>query len=180
MKKLLNVNILPVLLLALTGGALAGQPSGGSARSVEGVLVPSCELRDVMDVGSPAVPSSTISAICEKMARRIGANPSARSLRELSEAVYMMKVKGGPQDMVENAYQCMRVVESRGQLKNDAAMISTFNIIYKIHVGMEGRVSPRELNMLLSSFGNMAKKINDEGVYYEAAALSVRKQDAGY
>ena len=92
----------------------------------------------------------------------------------------MIKSNGGPKDLVDDAYQFMRVVECRGQLMNDADMFNTFNVIYKIYIGMEGRVTPRELNMILSSFGGQAKKMNDDEVYRSAAILSIRKQDSGY
>jgi hypothetical protein len=132
-----------------------------------------------MAVGLRYINRTDAAAICEKMARRMGHNPSVKLFRNLSKTVYFLNEKGLKDGMEANAYQMMRIAESRGQTQDDDAMIATFNIVFKIFVGMEGRVTPKDINVLLSQAGPGAKKMSDDGLYYIAAALSVAKQDMG-
>jgi cytochrome c553 len=44
---------------------------------------------------------------------------------------------------------------------------------------MEGRVTPKDINIMLSTMGQSAKKLSDDGIINLAAMLSVQRQDAG-
>lgn len=65
------------------------------------------------------------------------------------------------------------------QLNNEQAMLNTFELVFKIYNGTEGRVTPKDLNILLSNMGNRAQKLSDDGLINLASVLSVQKQDAG-
>ena len=93
-------------------------------------ILTSCSSDAVTNVSISTVSWDDTSQICDKMARTIGANPSMRSLRALSKSVYAMYLKGNTTALADNAYQFMRVVESRGQLHDDAAMINTFDVLF--------------------------------------------------
>ena len=81
--------------------------------------------------------------------------------------------------MVANAYQFMRVAENRGQLNDDDLMSATFEVVFKIASGTDGRVMPKDLNIFLSSLGPGARTMSDEGLINSASLLSVMKQDQG-
>ena len=90
-----------------------------------------------------------------------------------------MKMEGYPSDLSDNAYQFMRVVQSRGQLNDDSAMNNTFEVIYKVYKGTEKRVTPKDLNIMLSNMGSAATQLSDDGIFNLAALISVNKQDLG-
>lgn len=178
-RKLLTVSLMCLTLLGC-GESAEEVAAKETVKNNDSSIIASCSYESVSLVSISTVSNSDTAAICEKMARRIGSNPSIRALRSLSTAISAMSMKSKVDDIADMAYQYMRIVESRGQLNNDTAMINTFNIVFKINNGMEGRVSPKDLNILLSNLGDDAKKLSDEGVMYLAASLSVKKQDAGY
>jgi hypothetical protein len=90
-----------------------------------------------------------------------------------------MQSEGYPGDLSDNAYQFMRVVEERGQLEDDPAMLDTFDIIFKVFHGTEKRVTPKDMNKLLSGIGAGASKLSDDGVFSLAALLDTEKQNNG-
>ena len=169
------------MMLVLSGCGESEGEKQAKEQALDNVTsaVVSCSSDGVQGVGIATVSLSDTISICEKMARRIGHNPSVKALRELSKAMGVMRIQGYSADLSECAYQFMRIVESRGQLNDDSAMVGTFGVVFKIYNGTEKRVSPQELNMLLSSMGSSAASLSDDGLYRLAAMLSVKKQDRG-
>jgi hypothetical protein len=90
-----------------------------------------------------------------------------------------MKVNNHTTNTSETAYQYMRIVESRGQLTNDVAMMNTFNVVFKINSGSNGRVTPRDLNRMLSDMGSTATRLSDDGLINLGAMISVQKREVG-
>lgn len=190
MKKRYLLSVMALASTVLLGcGESGGDTNAGSndtpANSQDVVMdtnpsiISSCAYDSVTSVSISTLSYADTAAICKKMATRIGSNPSIQSLRMLSKAVSDMHIQDNQVDVVGTAYQYMRVVESRGQLNDDAAMMKTFDVIFKIYNGTEGRVTPKDLNILLSNMGNGATKLSDDGLINLAALLSVKKQDAG-
>ena len=94
-------------------------------------------------------------------------------------SLLLLHQTGSESDMVGNAYQFMRIAESRAQLDSDDAMIATFEVVFKIVNSMDGRVTAKDLNIFLSNLGRGAKTMSDEGLINSAAVLSVMRQDQG-
>jgi hypothetical protein len=117
--------------------------------------------------------------LCDQMVRRLGHQPTVASLRNLAKTVYALHHSGSKATPKEDAYQLLRIIESRGQQEDVAAMWRTFNMVFKIFNGMEGRVTPKDINIMLSTMGESAKKLSDDGIINLAAMLSVQRQDAG-
>jgi hypothetical protein len=90
-----------------------------------------------------------------------------------------MQGDGFSGDLSDNAYQFMRVAEARGQLQDDSAMLNTFDVVFKIYNGSEKRVSPKDLNIVLSDMGGAASKLSDNGIYNVAAVMDTEKQKNG-
>jgi hypothetical protein len=142
-------------------------------------VVSTCTFDAVYPVSISLLSGQETAAVCDKMARSLGRNPTVKLLRHLSKAVASMKLQGYGDDIVGNAYQFMRVAEGRGQLKNDDAMFTTFDVVFKIVNGTDGRVMPKDLNIFLTRLGKGARTMSDEGLINSAAMLSVMKQDQG-
>lgn len=117
--------------------------------------------------------------LCDQMVRRFGHQPTVASLRNLAKTVYALHNSGSKATAKEDAYQLLRIIESRGQQEDVAATWRTFDMVFKIFNGMEGRVTPKDINIMLSTMGESAKKLSDEGIINLAAMLSVQRQDAG-
>jgi hypothetical protein len=169
------------MMLVLSGCGESKGEKQAKEQALDNVTsaVVSCSIDGVKDVGIATVSLSDTVSICEKMAGRIGHNLSVKALRSLSKTMGVMSIQGYSADLSECAYQFMRIVESRRQLNDDSAMASTFNVVFKIYTGTEKRVSPKDLNMLLSSMGSSAASLSDDGLYRLGAMLSVKKQDMG-
>ena len=175
-----------VALLVLTGCSkpvegrqAVERPVDHDSTSFSSTSLSSCAIDSVKTVSLATVSWSDTAGICEKMARVLGHPPSGRLLSKLSKAVSTLSMTGRGTDQIGNAYQFMRIVESRGQLTNDDAMISTIDIVFKIVNGTDGRVMPKDLNIFLSELGDGALKMSDEGLIHSAAMLSVMKQNKG-
>lgn len=141
-------------------------------------LLKSCDRSDVSKVRIETLSSDETAEICNAEAEMLGRYPSVRLLRELSKAVYGLKSTHKETDLVGNATEYMRVARARGQLQDDEAMIRTFNMTFRIRTGMKGRVMPSDLVQYLDQLGEIkAKSISDEALLYDAAAISVMKQD---
>lgn len=181
MNKLRSTVVLVMFALVLFGCGETEAQKSARAQMLDNdtATVASCSYEGVREVTILSLSYADTSAICEKMAIRIGSNPSIRALRALSKAISIMAMKGKINDIADTAYQYMRVVESRGQLSNDLAMMNTLDVVFKVYFGSEGRVTPKDLNILLSNIGAGAEKLSDDGIYKLAAMLSVQKQDAG-
>ena len=111
--------------------------------------------------------------ICTLMERTLGRRPSIASLRMLIKVLILMESNGSKDGFKTNAYQIMNIVEARGQQDNESATASTFETVHKIYSGMQGRVSPMELNVILRSMGPRATGLSDDGLINIAALLSV-------
>jgi len=120
-------------------------------------------------------PDETVE-ICRKMAFTLGHAPSVRLLRELSMALSALKRAGAAKDTVSDARDIMRIVKARGQLASDDSMVATFNVVYKIVIGMQGRASLAELAEFLEALGPNAETKSDEGLMHDAAVISVMKK----
>ena len=175
-----------VALLILTGCSkpveerqAVERPVDHDSTSFSSTSLSSCAIDSIKAVSLATVSWTDTAGICEKMARALGKPPSIRLLQGLSKAVSTLSMTGRSTDKIGNAYQFMRIVESRGQLSSDDAMISTFDIVFKIANGTDGRVMPKDLNIFLSELGPDASKMSDDGLIHSAGMLSVMKQDKG-
>jgi hypothetical protein len=181
MNKVRSTFVLIMFALILFGCGETEAQKAARAQTLDNdtAAIASCSYAGVREVSILSLSYADTSAICEKMAISIGRNPSVRALRRLSKAISIMETKGKVNDIADTAYQYMRVVESRGQLSNDQTMMNTINVVFKVYSGSEGRVTPKDLNILLGNIGAGAEKLSDDGIYKPAAMLSVQKQDAG-
>jgi hypothetical protein len=168
-----------VFIFTGCGESLEQEEAKSRALDNNTTTVASCSTDGVFRVRILMLSTTDMSAVCEEMARIMGRNPSVRTLRMLSNTVSAMKIKGDTNGFAVNAYQFMRIVESRGQLNDDSAMMNTFDVVFKIFSGTAGRVTPKDLNILLRTSGPIAKTLSDDGLINIAAMLSSRKIDMG-
>jgi hypothetical protein len=173
------ISVAALLLLSGCGKSSAQLEAEHRALDADLTVVPSCAFDAVYQVSISLLSGEETAAVCNKMARTLGRNPSVKLLRHLSKAVASMSLQGRGSDVAGNAYQFMRVAEVRGQLNNDDAIFATFDVVFKIVNGTDGRVTPKDLNIFLSSMGKGAKTMSDQGLINSAALLSVTKQDRG-
>lgn len=172
-------SVLAVLVLSGCGKSPEELRAQERALDSNPTMLASCAYETITSIRISTLSGQDTAAICEKIANTTGENPSVKLLRGLSKAVSTLQQIGRSDDMIGDAYQLMRIAQSRGQLKNDDAMIATFNVVFKIVNGTEGRVKPKDLNILLSQLGQGATKMSDQGLINSASALSVMKQDQG-
>jgi len=180
--KTLQLSVITIAALTLlTGCGKSAEEKEAEQRALDAdrTVVSSCTFKAVNPIEVFAMSGEDTAAVCEKMARVLGRNPSVRLLRHLSKAVVNMQIQGRSDDIVGNAYQFMRVAERRGQLDNDDAMYATFDVVFKVVNGTDGRVMPKDLNIFLSSMGEGAKKLSDDGLMRSASLISVMKQNQG-
>jgi hypothetical protein len=168
-----------IFTLAGCGKSTEEKNAHESALNSDSTILSSCSMESVTPFSIATLSRADTSNICEKMNGTLGKPPSVRLLRELSKTVSTLHMIGRSSDPIGDAYQFMRIVQSRGQLKSDDAMIGTFNIVFKIVNGTDGRVKPKDVNITLSQLGRGAETISDEGLVKTAALLSVMKQDKG-
>jgi hypothetical protein len=71
----------------------------------------------------------------------------------------------------------MEIVDARG-LSDPGRMKDTLDIAYKAYVGSNGRVTPKDLNVMLRQSG-LGETISDQGLYGLAAMISVEKRNRG-
>jgi hypothetical protein len=171
----------PILLF---GCALvvAGCGKSQEERQVEQVafdqdktVLSSCSFDAVMRIRVPDVSSRDTEQICEAMVTTLRRNPSVRLLRELSKAVTTLTPGGTTEEQILQARHFMRIAKARGQLKSDDAMISTFNVVFKIVTGMRERITMAELAEFTEQMGVEAESMSDEGLSHSAAAISAFK-----
>lgn len=139
-------------------------------------VISSCSSEEVTRATVSSLSTDEAVGICRKMALTLGHAPSVRLLRELSMAVSALRRAGATRDMVSDTHDIMRIVKARGQLTNDDSMIATFNVVYKILTGMQGRASLAELAEFLEALGPTAETKSDEGLMHDAAVISVMKK----
>jgi len=166
-------------LISACGKSAAQLEAEQRTLDADTTVVSACTFNAVLPISIPMLSGEETAAVCDKMARTLGRNPSVRLLRHLSKAISSMKVQGRGDDTAANAYQFMRVVENRGQLNDEDRMLNTFDVVFKIVGGTDGRVMPKDLNIFLSNLGAGAKTMSDDGLYHSAAMLSVMKQNQG-
>jgi hypothetical protein len=171
--------ILAALILSGCGKSSEEMQAQERALDNNSTMLASCGFETVSPVRISTLSGQKTAAICEKMTKTLGKNPSVRLLRQLSKAVSLLPETGRNDDRIGNAYQFMRIAESRGQLENDDAMIATFNVVFKIVSSMDGRVTAKDLNIFLSNLGRGAKTMSDDGLIHGAAVLSVMRQNQG-
>ena len=179
LKILVGVLVLLTVVIVSFGNSKQDNASNDNELDNNPKQVASCSIDDVRNIGISTLSWVDTSAICQIMENQLGSPPSIKLLRSLSTTVTVMNEQGYPGGLSDNAYQFMHVVQSRGQLNSDAAMINTFNMLFKIYDGSKKRVTPKDMNILLSSIGPNANKITDEGLFHLAAAISIQKEDAG-
>ncbi|MRW86375.1 hypothetical protein GJ698_20075 [Pseudoduganella sp. FT26W] len=168
-------------LILLSGCGKSSEKEAAEQRVLDAdpTVVSACTFDALYPVHISMLDVEETSAVCEKMARAMGHNPSVKQLRHLARAVGLLSVQGRTKDVVGTAYQFMRVVEVRGQLKNEQAMYATIELVFKIANGTDGRVMPKDLNVFLTSLGKGAKTMSDQGLINSASMLSIMKQDQG-
>ncbi len=181
LKTLTLSTALSLSLFILSGCGKSAQEVEAQQRALDAdeAVVSSCVFDAVLPVSISSMSAQETSQICEKMSKTLGRKPSVRLLRRLSKAVSLLQQSGRESDVLGNAYQFMRIAESRGQLGSDDAMMATFEVVFKIVNSMDGRVTARDLNIYLSNLGRGAKTISDGGLIHSAAVLSVMRQDQG-
>jgi hypothetical protein len=177
------------LLIVLILGWLLAPPSNTNSPENRAVAVPvnndqstvvSCDWKNISSLKIVDFYNWQETAeLCDQMVRRLGHQPTVASLRNLAKTVYALHHSGSKATPKEDAYQLLRIIESRGQQEDVAAMWRTFDMVFKIFNGMEGRVTPKDINIMLSTMGESAKKLSDDGIINLAAMLSVQRQDAG-
>jgi Na+-transporting NADH:ubiquinone oxidoreductase subunit NqrC len=138
-------------------------------------VLASCSYDSISRIRVSEVKSRDTEQICEAMVTTLRRNPSVRLLREMSRAVSTLTPDGATEEKVLNTRHFMRIAKARGQLSSDDAMISTFNVVFKIVTGMKGRVTMAELAEFMEQMGLDAQAMSDEGLTYSAAALSAFK-----
>ena len=52
-------------------------------------------------------------------------------------------------------------------------------LLFKVFNGTDGRVTPKDLNIMLSNYGSASKNLSDDGIYTFGSTISVEKQNAG-
>lgn len=181
-----NISTLVLCTAVITFAVLSGCGKSEEERAAQErtlnadtTILTSCAFEAVTPVSLSTMSGQDTAAVCDKMAKAMGENPSVRLLRQLSMAVYHLKRVGRTDDTAGEAYQFMRIAEARGQLKDSEAMIATFNVVYKIITGTDGRVTAKDLNIFLREVGPGAMTMSDEGLINSASVISAMKQDQG-
>lgn len=164
-------------LLLLTGCGKSAEETRAEQLALDrdSTLISSCLFDGIVRVRVLDVSSQDTEDICERMSTTLRRKPSVRLLRELSKAVSELNRSSTSGDMSLNAHHFMRIAKARGQLNSDDSMISTFNFVFKIVTGMEGRVTAAELAEFLESQGTDAESISNKGLVQSAAVLSTMK-----
>jgi len=114
--------------------------------------------------------------MCQTMRASLGRQPSVAEFRYLSKVVEVIRLDGSTEQVNELGYQVMCVVEARGDA---SPMHSTFDVVAKVFKGTGGRVTPKDLNVMLRNSGNLAHTMSDESVIYMAAVIWEEKKNAG-
>lgn len=170
-------NISRVLLMVIFTVALLGCGQSDeeiAALDSNPVPVSSCSIDGMKDVAISSISWTDTARVCSAMTSKIGAHPSIRSLRLLLKSIDDMNVQGGD-NILSTAFQFMNVVDERNQLSNDALMMDTINLTFKIYNGTGGRVTPSDVSVLLYNMGDNAKHLSDDGIVNLASVLSVQR-----
>ena len=164
-------------LLLLTGCGKSGEETRAEQLALDRdpTLISSCSFDGVVRVRVLDVSSQETEEICERMSTILRRKPSVRLLRELSKAVSELRRAGLGDEMSLNAHHFMRIAKARGQLNSDDSMVSTFNVVFKIVTGMEGRVTATELAGFMEDLGVDAESMSNQGLLHSAAVLSTMK-----
>jgi hypothetical protein len=173
------ISIAALILLSGCGKSSEEKAAEQRVLDADPTVVSACTFDDLYPVRISLLSVGETATVCDKMARAMGHNPSVKQLRQLAKTVALLNVQGRTDDIGGTAYQFMRIVEERGQLKNDEAMRATIEVVFKIANGTDGRVMPKDLDVFLTSLGKGAKTMSDEGLMRSAAFLSVSKQNLG-
>jgi len=163
------------LLLAGCGKSAEESQAEQLAFDRDATVLASCSFEATARVRVLDVSSQETEEICERMSAVLKEKPSVRLLRELSKALSVLKRSGASEDMSRDADHFMRIAKARGQLNSEDAMISTFNVAFKIVTGMEGRVTLADLATFLESLGPDAETMSNQGLLQNAAVLSTWK-----
>jgi len=119
--------------------------------------------------------------LCRTMKLALGRQPTVAELRFVSKTVWVLHASGSKDTYQQNGYQVMSIVEARGQLapSSSAAMFSTCDTVVKVFSGTGGKVSPKDLNVMLRNAGSLAQTMSDDGIIHMAAVLWDMKKQAG-
>lgn len=139
----------------------------------------SCDWHDMEKQGLNILAWTDEAIVCSTMKATMGRMPSLSLARGLSKVIFVMHGQGKESEPKDIAYQIMMVVEARGKEKDDKAIYSTFDTVFKIFNGSEGHVAPKDLNVFLRNSGPMAKTISDEGLMSMAALIWEDKKKRG-
>lgn len=118
--------------------------------------------------------------VCNAILASDGKLPSPNLFQQLSKAVVAFQLKGSKDDARELSYQLMNVVEARGQSNaDDATKAKTFDLVFRMYNGWNGRITPNDVNVFLRNSGEAGQKLSDDGLTQMMAMVLEEKKAAG-
>jgi hypothetical protein len=169
------------IISTCTGDSKEQKEAKERAADVDTTVVSSCSIESVRDTSISTFSWSDTSDACLAMKRRIYRYPTRSELRFLSKTIYVLHSNGSKATYAELADQVMSIVQARHLIEpsQTAAMHSTMDTVVKIYSGMGGRVTPKDLSIMLWNAGNLAQTVSDEGLIHMAALADVMKDKTG-
>lgn len=125
----------------------------------------------------PTLSAIELTDVCTEIEHSLGHAPNFILLRKLGQDISLIQSKGVQTTPKDLAYQMLIITEKRGQLNDEKAMINTFDILWKISGGTNGRVTPKD--MIEGIRGINATKLSDDGLINIGAMISTYKRDRG-
>ena len=144
-------------------------------------IVFECTTDAVKQFSIATLSSRDTADLCQTMQSSLARRPTVAELRLLSKTVYVLHAQGSTDSYAELGYQVMGIVEARQQVATSRSidMLSTFDMVVRIFTGTSGRVTPREVNVLLRNSGSLARTMTDEGIVHMVALLWYMKKQSG-
>ncbi|MFI5022629.1 MAG: hypothetical protein ACHQRJ_13370 [Alphaproteobacteria bacterium] len=165
---------------ALTSGGAPSTPPFPTVNHLDFDYVPvdSCEYSEMYGKTSDLMLTSAndAAAVCRLYFRGTSKRPSAGRLRALLKSIGLLRAKGLQETAEAIAKSELTVIDLRGQLGDEAASVSTINILTKIYSGTEGAVTPADMARELRASGPMARTISDDFMITMATLIMENKQ----
>jgi hypothetical protein len=126
--------------------------------------------------GIPTVSWSDGGRICDLASQSLDRPIPIGVFRALLKGASIINVRGGG-DTEKIAYQLVELIEARG-ITEPKRMVETIDIAVRAFNGSNGRVTPKDLNVMVRQSG-IGHTLSDDGLFNFAALISIRKRRNG-
>lgn len=170
-----------LLFAFLVGGGAAAwaQSSDGrpNPKDTDPTPITSCSLGEVSRFSILAVSWDDGRQLCGLVRDTLAFPARVQDFRRLSTTVAALRATGYSGTPPEVACQVLAILQARGLLNAPDRVGEAMNLVFRVHHGTGGAVTPRDLLAGLRSAGTTAKTMSDEGVINFAAMIAAAKRE---